>query len=88
LVLSSPAAWPEKIGEAGKDIGGRNKRRVVSVIGAWGTRAAALSLVVMVIALFVGREAVALAAGAVFILAAALTAVVSIVGESYKGRSY
>jgi hypothetical protein len=52
------------------------------VIGCWGKRAAVLSLAVMVAALFLRRDAIALAAGAVFILAAAVAVVGHFFGES------
>jgi hypothetical protein len=62
---------------------GRKKlRRGAEVIGGWGTRKASFSLAVMVAALFMGRDAVAQVAGAVFILAAVLAAVGHIVGET------
>ena len=62
--------------------GGEKTRRGAEVFGGWGKRAAALSLAVMVAALFEGQDAVALVAGAVFVLAAAVAAVRHFVGES------
>ena len=63
--------------------GGRDKgRRVAAVVGGWGYAAAALSLTVMVGALSAKSEAVALVAGAVFILATVLALVGHIVGDA------
>jgi hypothetical protein len=63
--------------------GGRETgRRVAAVIGGWGTPAAALSLAVMVVALSMRRGGVAQVAGTVFILAAVITIVWHVGGET------
>ncbi len=51
------------------------------MVGGWGAAAMWVSMVVMVSALFTKSDAVAMAAGAVFILAAVLAAVGHVAGE-------